>query len=169
MFSDIFVAQLQFVFYVVICISGYTNPSRIRQPFNSCCNINPLTKQTVSVLNDVSNIDTDSKFKPFFNRKTLILLFEYSTADNFRRKKMIDKKIRSYVSGLPKFRKEFEAEPYLIYVIEAPGWEVEKIANRWGKQSFYFTDARTFFSVPYGQQLERPIYSRMGKMVNLYA
>jgi hypothetical protein len=97
-----------------------------------------------------------------------ILLFEYSTADNFRRKSMIDKKIRSYVRSLDKFEKEFDASPLLVYVIDAADWQVEKLARKWARKSFYFASEADFYSGSYEQQLDRPIYRWGDKKVNLY-
>jgi len=101
--------------------------------------------------------------------KRVLLLFEYSTADNFRRKRLIDKKIDSYAKGLGRFRNEYNAEPYLVYVIDAPKGEVEILAGRWDYNNFYFTDAKRFYSVPYGEQLSAQIYIWRGEVVSLYA
>jgi hypothetical protein len=99
----------------------------------------------------------------------VVLLFEYSTPDNFRRKKLIEKRLQLYKENLSKFREEFSAEPYVVWVIDAPEWEVEKFAAQHDFNNFYFTDARQFYSVPYGEQLSRQIYIWRGEKVNLYA
>jgi len=116
------------------------------------------------------------RFKPtpefgvrYEDGKGALLLFEHSTADNFRRKQLIDKKIDSYSKGLDQFKKGYCAEPFLVYVIDAPNWEVEELARKWDHNNFYFTDATQFYSVPYGEQLSAQIYIWRGEVVNLYA
>jgi hypothetical protein len=101
--------------------------------------------------------------------EAVMLLFEHSTADNFRRASMIEKKLKAYETGLDRFRTEFEAEPYLLYVIDAKEDEVDRIASKHDKNNFYFTDARQFYSVPLGEQLSRSIYTWRGDKVSLNA
>lgn len=98
----------------------------------------------------------------------VLLLFEYSTADNFSRKKMIGRKLDNYRQTLDWFRKEFKAEPYLVYVIDAPEKDVVKYAESHDLNNFYFTDARQFYSVEEGKQLSARIYLWRGELVTLY-
>jgi hypothetical protein len=97
------------------------------------------------------------------------ILFEYSTANNFKRKKLIEKKLQAYKEGMGKFERELSAKPILVYVIEAPEWEVDKLAARYERNDFFFCDSRMFYSTPTGEQLSKPIYTWRGEKVNLYA
>ena len=96
----------------------------------------------------------------------VILLFEYSTADNFRRKMLMEKKMEKY-KKLDQFREEFDADPYLVFVIEAPEDAVKRFAQKHERNSFYFTSANKFYSVPYGKQLDAPIYFWRGEEICL--
>jgi hypothetical protein len=98
----------------------------------------------------------------------VVLLFEYSTADNFGRKKMIGEKLKAYKNSLGKFKEEFEAEPYLVYVIDGHENEIERLASRHNKNNFYFTSADRFYSVADKKQLDAEIYIWRGERVSLY-
>lgn len=99
----------------------------------------------------------------------VLLLFEYSSADNFRRKKLMEKKVRAYVSAMVWFSLMYEAEPYLVCVIDANESEVERFAGRFDRNYLYFADAHSFYSAPYGQQLSSQIYLWRGEKVSLDA
>lgn len=99
----------------------------------------------------------------------VVLLFEYSSPDQVRRKKTLHDKLKKY-QNLGQFRKAFKAEPYLVHVLDAPEWHVDDLADKHShNNNFYFTDARQFYSVPYGEQLSRAIYTWRGEKVSLYA
>lgn len=100
--------------------------------------------------------------------EAVILLFEYSTSNNFKRKKLIGKRLQAYKESLGKFANEFSAEPYVVWVIDAPEWEVEAFASKHDHNNFYFASERDFYSVAYGEQLSKPIYIWRGEKVNFY-
>jgi hypothetical protein len=54
-----------------------------------------------------------------------ILLFEYSTADNFRRTRLMKKKIETYRKVLPKFHDYFEKEPIVLFLFNADEYRVK--------------------------------------------
>ncbi len=84
------------------------------------------------------------------------LLFEYTTADNFRRVKAMNEKIIAYMRELEKFHAVFD-NPFYLFVIEAPKHEVRRFVERMN-ENFYAVDAPTFFGIPKGEQLTSPIY-----------
>jgi hypothetical protein len=97
----------------------------------------------------------------------VIFLFEYSTADNFRRIKLIEKKLQMYRENLDRFRKEWKAEPYVIVVIDGTEDAVDRLAGKYDYNNFYFTTERLFYSVQLGEQLSSAIYTWRGEKVCL--
>lgn len=84
------------------------------------------------------------------------LLFEYSTADNFRRTKKMNEKLIAYRRELQRFQAVFD-NPFYLFVIEAPKHEVRKFVQKMD-ENFYAVDAPTFFGIPKREQLTSPIY-----------
>jgi hypothetical protein len=84
------------------------------------------------------------------------LLFEYSTADNFRRFGSMKRKVAAYEKELARFENVFD-NPFYLFVIEASHIEVQLFAKELGP-SFYATSAQEFYSVPKGKQLSTSIY-----------
>jgi len=98
-----------------------------------------------------------------------MILFEYSTADNFRRKRMMKDKIKSYEQELDKFAQTFQVKPYVLFLLGAPRHRVENFGYVFGDENFFFVDQHTFFSVPVTEQLTREIYiwGRDGEVIPL--
>jgi hypothetical protein len=46
-------------------IVGYANPTRLCDPFETHCNIYPITKDIIVCDDDIANVNADSKFDPF--------------------------------------------------------------------------------------------------------
>ena len=88
-----------------------------------------------------------------------ILLFEYSTADNFRRRRLMKNKVRKYKQTINKFESYFEAKAIVLFVFDAPKHEVKRFVEeqRNGKELFYFTDLDSFMNIE-GNVLTAPIY-----------
>lgn len=84
------------------------------------------------------------------------LLFEYSTADNFRRVKAMNEKLIAYRRELERFQAVFD-NPFYLFVIEAPKQEVRRFVQKMD-ENFYAVDAPTFFGIPKKEQLTSPIY-----------
>lgn len=84
------------------------------------------------------------------------LLFEYTTADNFRRVKAMNRKVDVYRKEVKKFQGVFD-KPFYLFVIEAPRYEVKRFAEKLDGH-FYAVDASSFFNVTKKEQLTTPIY-----------
>lgn len=81
-----------------------------------------------------------------------ILLYEFCTKDNSRRKGVVKSKITRYQAIL---REEF----VIVFVMDIPRQDVvELVAQLQPEGNFMFTDYETFKSVPLGQQLTASIY-----------
>ena len=90
----------------------------------------------------------------------IIILFEFSTADNFRRRAIMKKKIDQYRASLPSIESYFEAKGLVLFVIDTPPQMLNPFIqeNRIGIEEFHFTDLASFLDVGYGNQLTAPIY-----------
>lgn len=84
------------------------------------------------------------------------LLFEYLTADNLRREKHMRQKIENYRRELRRFESVFH-KPFYLFVIEAGSEEVRLMARKTDER-FFLSDAKSFFSLPKGEQLSNSIY-----------
>jgi len=88
-----------------------------------------------------------------------ITSFEYSTEDNFRRQKEMNKKLVGYKKSLHFFAEHFEREPIVLFVFDAPEYAIVNFLKRKsGLKSFYFTDHKSFFDVDKTNQRTAPIY-----------
>lgn len=108
-----------------------------------------------------------------------LLLLEYSSEDNFERSNLMKAKINAYIRRLEKVEERFEAKAIVLFVIDVPRVKVEGFVNMVKREDgsgaagapaalyegdtfplnpFYFTDYKTFLSIPIGQQLAAPIY-----------
>lgn len=84
------------------------------------------------------------------------LLFEYATADNFRRTKAMNQKIQIYRKELVRFRQVFKTPFYLI-VIDAPRYEVQWFSEKLD-ENFFVVYKQSFFEAEKGKQLTESIY-----------
>lgn len=88
-----------------------------------------------------------------------LLVFEYCTADNFRRRRLMKKKVETYKRVLPKFRDYFEKEPIVLFLFDAEPYRVKYFVERYGRhERFYFCDLTSFNSASLGEHLTAPIY-----------
>lgn len=85
------------------------------------------------------------------------LLVEFSTSDNFKRSSVMRDKITRYRQSLPKFADTFGVQPLVLFIVEAPRFAAIRLA-RSGDENFYFVDAKSYLSLPMGNQLTAPIY-----------
>jgi hypothetical protein len=94
----------------------------------------------------------------FMTDKSL-LLYEYGTADNFRRTQLMKKKVKTYGKVLGKFRDYFERDPIVLFVFDAEQYRVKYFVEKYGRhERFFFCDLASFKSVRLGKQLVAPIY-----------
>ena len=87
-----------------------------------------------------------------------LLLFEYSTADNLKRKKLMERKIEQYETNLYKFDEYFRAESLVLFVLEANRFKVEKFAEINKGERLFYCDLNSFLDVGNCAQLSTPIY-----------
>ena len=87
----------------------------------------------------------------------IILCFEYGTADNFRRTRLMKKKINQYRTSLERIGDFFNTQPIVLFVFDAPRYKVKYFADRYGRHySFYFIDLDSFRAARRGEQLSIP-------------
>lgn len=88
-----------------------------------------------------------------------ILLFEFCSRDNFKRKGRMRGKITQYHQSLERIENKFGAKPVVLFVI---GGKREKVAEFVKEEKplgdFVFTDLTTFLNVPLGYALKEKIY-----------
>ena len=88
-----------------------------------------------------------------------VLLCEYSTADNFGRKRLMKRKIKQYKNALPIFEDFFEMPAIILFILETSQYEVKRFAGEdEADSSFYFTDLASFMDTSHTQVLDVPIY-----------
>jgi hypothetical protein len=89
-----------------------------------------------------------------------MLLFEYSTADNFRRGQLMRKKLAAYRKHLAGIEASFGANGLVLFIFDAPGQRVKAFAQQQSQnlEPFYFVDLEAFMAVEIGRQLTAPIY-----------
>ena len=91
---------------------------------------------------------------------TAILLFEFSTADNCRRTRLMKKKVATYKTSLSTFEDYFDTRAIVLFVLELPRHSIPAFVAQHGSgiEAFYFTDLASFMNVEMGKQLSAPIY-----------
>lgn len=87
-----------------------------------------------------------------------MILFELPMADNFKRTWLMKKKLTNYRKNMETFEEYFEANPYVLFVIDAPGPKVKAFAKKNVLDAFFFTDLGSFLNIEKGKQLQAPIY-----------
>jgi hypothetical protein len=73
----------------------------------------------------------------------LVLLCEYSTADNFRRTRTMSRKLEAYRQHLPRFADYFETNVSVLFIFDAPRNKVRQFTTIYAipdDPNFYFTD-----------------------------
>lgn len=89
-----------------------------------------------------------------------MILYEYCTADNFRRLHVMKNKLVAYRRSLEAINRRFERESLVVFVCDASGKQVESFVEKVKPAGLpaFFTDYTSFTQVPIGQQLTTPIY-----------
>lgn len=88
-----------------------------------------------------------------------MLLFEYSTADNFRRTRLMKRKLNQYRQSVADIEVVFQATAVVLFVFDTTKHEVIHFVKKYGRdQRFYFTDLISFMNVSMRKQLTAPIY-----------
>jgi hypothetical protein len=89
-----------------------------------------------------------------------LLLYEYSSQNNFEQARIVKTKITKYQTNLPELKNYFAAEKAtVLFVIDITRERVKNFIDREKPDGpFFFTDYETFKNVPLGEQLNAPIY-----------
>ncbi len=88
-----------------------------------------------------------------------LMLFEFCTKDNFKRRAIFKSKITRYQNNLDDLIIKFAEDGFVLFVIDALREEiVEFLKHTSTGEKFMFCDYKTFLSVPYGKQITEPIY-----------
>jgi hypothetical protein len=89
-----------------------------------------------------------------------MILFEYSTEDNFSRQYVMFGKLNAYKNHLETINRRFDSSGIVVFVCDVPKPKLETLIDRVRPTSLpiFFTDMDTFQSVPISQQLTAPIY-----------
>jgi len=89
-----------------------------------------------------------------------LLLFEFSTADNFYRCGLLKNKIIGYRQHLEKIESKFKGQGLVLFVVDIPQAVLRRFVAKVvpTEEPFYFTDYERFKQVPIGDQLKAPIY-----------
>jgi hypothetical protein len=108
-----------------------------------------------------------------------MLLMEFSTKSNFLYTELMNGKINAYIRNLEAIEEKFQAKAVVVFVIDVSRTAVERFVGTLRREvgsvadgdtsalsegdsfpfnPFFFTDYRTFLSVPLGEQLTAPIY-----------
>ena len=90
---------------------------------------------------------------------TTILLFEFCSKDNFKRKGRMTAKINRYHQNLSRIEDRFGAKPVILFVIEDKRQKVKEfVETEMPLGDFVFTDFSTFLRIPLGRALKSQIY-----------
>lgn len=90
---------------------------------------------------------------------TTILLFEFCSQDNFKRKGRMAGKINQYQKNLEKIEDRFNAKPVVLFVIAGERNKVEEfVGDEKPLGDFVFTDFHTFLKIPSGDVLKAKVY-----------
>lgn len=89
-----------------------------------------------------------------------LLLYEFSTENNYEHSNTIKIKIAKYINHIPDIEKKFGGKAIVLFVIDISRERIENFIKRNLPigYPFFFTDYETFKSVPLGKQLTTPIY-----------
>lgn len=91
----------------------------------------------------------------------MVMLCEFSTSDNFRRKHLMRKKLTAYRKNLFRFIDYFDNDVSVLFILDAPQHRVKQFAldNAVPKDRFaYFTDLSSVMQVPKTELLTSPLY-----------
>ena len=90
----------------------------------------------------------------------LLLLFEYSSKNNFEQARIVKTKVTKYQENIPLILEKFGGnEAIVLFVLDVSRDRANRFVERVDPgRDFYFTDYETFKSVPLGSQVQTPIY-----------
>lgn len=92
---------------------------------------------------------------------SMVLLCEFSTADNFRRTRLMCKKLKAYRQYLSRFTDYFENDVSVLFILDAPKHKMKHFIQKHvvlNDTIFYFTNLETMLSVPKAELLTSPFY-----------
>lgn len=89
-----------------------------------------------------------------------MILFEYCTADNFKRLSVMKRKLTAYRNNLETINRKFEREGIIVFVCDVPRKRVIQFIEKVKPAGLpvFFTDYEMFKRVGIGHQLAAPIY-----------
>lgn len=86
-----------------------------------------------------------------------LLLYEFCTADNFRR--VLKTKIIKYQSNLSQIEERFSGKAVVVFVCDVSAERIQSLLSRMDSNGqLFFVDYTTFKQVEIGHQLSSPIY-----------
>ena len=91
----------------------------------------------------------------------MVMLCEYSTADNFRRTKLMRSKLKAYRKHLFRFANYFENDVSVLFIFDAPRHKVKQFALDHAVPNdyfAYFTDLQSVLQVPKPELLSTPLF-----------
>ena len=74
MLSKIRIFETHLLLYLIICAARDTNTTRISQSLDPCSDINTIAIDPISIVNNITDVDTDSELQSLFLYKTFVLL-----------------------------------------------------------------------------------------------
>ena len=89
----------------------------------------------------------------------MMVLFEFCTYDNFKRG-AVKSKVKRYLKNLYNIESKFQAEAFVVFVIDIDNWAVQDfvLKNMPIGEQFFFTGYDNFLKSPIGEQLDTSIY-----------
>ena len=92
---------------------------------------------------------------------SMVLLCEFSTADNFRRTHIMSRKLQAYRKYLHRFINYFDTDVSVLFIFDAPRNKVREFATIYAIPDdpfFYFTDLTSLKEAPKAKLLTSPLY-----------
>lgn len=89
-----------------------------------------------------------------------MLLFEYSTADNFSRRRLMNTKLRQYRESVFKIEDFFDAQAIVLFLFDTETHKLKHFVSEYCQDDiqFYFASLDAFKRVKRGKHLNSPIY-----------
>lgn len=91
----------------------------------------------------------------------MVMLCEYSTADNFRRTKLMNGKLKAYRKHLFWFADYFENDVSVLFIFDAPRHKVKQFVQAYTSfkdTCFYFIDLASLLQTPKDKLLTAPLF-----------
>lgn len=92
---------------------------------------------------------------------SIVLLCEFSTADNFRRIRLMQQKLQAYRRYVPRFADYFESDVLVLFVFDVPPNKVQQFVHSFAvpDDTFaYFTDLASLMAISQVELLTAPLF-----------